>query len=264
MSAMSSRAGWPGISTATVTSRAPATLTLLNQGVAAVIDAETPEQLRTLRFELETFVCEGHYDRGLCRILETFLKNLDKPEQPGVWVSGFYGSGKSHLVKILRYLWVDYRFADDGATARGLANLPTPVKDLLKELSTAGKKFGLHAASGTLGAAARGRVRLGLLAIVFRSAGLPAEYYKARFVMWLKAKNLLDAVKAHLEKVQSSLAEELQDMYVSPLLANALLAADKNFAANPAEAKKLLAAETYISAASRAFASRGETYISWS
>jgi chromosomal replication initiation ATPase DnaA len=82
----------------------PGSLSLLNNGVAKVADIEDIEQRRTLRFELETFVCEGEYERGLIRILETFLKNLDKPEQPAVWVSGFYGSGKSHLIKILRYL----------------------------------------------------------------------------------------------------------------------------------------------------------------
>jgi hypothetical protein len=223
----------------------PATLTLLNEGVAKVTDVEDAKQLRTLRFELATFVCEGEYERGLCRILEVFLKNLggDKPEQPGVWVSGFYGSGKSHLIKMLRYLWVDFQFPEDGATAQGLAHLSNPVQDLLKELNTAGKKFGLHAASGTLGAAARGNVRLALLSIIFRSAGLPAEYYKARFVMWLKAKKLLEPVEASLKKAGTTLTEELQDMYVSPPLANALLAADANFAASTAEAKKLLAAE---------------------
>jgi len=107
------------------------------------------------------------------KILETFLRNLGQPEQPGVWVSGFYGSGKSHLVKMLRYLWVDYQFPDQ-ATARGLVRLPQEVKDLLKELSTRGKQFGgLHAASGKLGAGAGDSIRLAALAIVFASAGLP-------------------------------------------------------------------------------------------
>ena len=52
-----------------------------------------------------------------------------------MWVSGFHGSGKSHLVKMLRALWVDSAF-DDGATARGMAYLPQGVSDQLKELST--------------------------------------------------------------------------------------------------------------------------------
>ena len=80
----------------------PTTIHLLNQGVAKVAELEDAKQLQTLRFELQTFVCEGRYEQGLCRIFEAFLKHLakDKPEQPAVWVSGFYGSGKSHLIRV--------------------------------------------------------------------------------------------------------------------------------------------------------------------
>ena len=36
---------------------------------------------QTLRFELETFVCKGEYQRGLVKIMESFLGNLGQPEQ---------------------------------------------------------------------------------------------------------------------------------------------------------------------------------------
>lgn len=49
----------------------PKTLELLNNGVAVVKDAVTPEELKTLRFELKTFVCEGEYSKGLEKILRT-------------------------------------------------------------------------------------------------------------------------------------------------------------------------------------------------
>ena len=48
--------------------RDPTTLELLNNGVAVVKDAVTPEELKTLRFELKTFVCEGEYAKGLEKI----------------------------------------------------------------------------------------------------------------------------------------------------------------------------------------------------
>ena len=78
-----------------------------NNGVAKVIDPQTPEEWNVLRFELEHFVCEGEYQTGLARILSTYIFNLSEAEQPAVWVSGFYGSGKSHLVRVLEYLWRD-------------------------------------------------------------------------------------------------------------------------------------------------------------
>ncbi len=83
--------------------RDPTTLELLNNGVSKVSEIGTDEsQIRTLRFELETFVCDGEYARGLERILRAYLDGLGREEQKAVWVSGFFGSGKSHLVKVLR------------------------------------------------------------------------------------------------------------------------------------------------------------------
>ena len=80
-------------------------------------DALTDDERRTLRFELEHFVCAGQYRAGLVRILESYLGNQGRPEQPAAWISGFFGSGKSHLAKVLRFLWTDYTFPEDGAAA---------------------------------------------------------------------------------------------------------------------------------------------------
>ncbi|MFH1745475.1 MAG: BREX system P-loop protein BrxC, partial [Planctomycetota bacterium] len=218
----------------------PHDVELLNNGVAKVMDTSTAEELRTLRFELENFVCEGQYARGLERILSAYLNNLDHPEQPAVWVSGFFGSGKSHLVKMLQYFWLDFHFPD-GASARGLPHLPTTITDLLRELATEGKrKGGLHAAAGTLGAGAREGVRLALLSVIFRSADLPEDYPVARFVMWLKRNGYFHQVKDAVEAAGRDWHQELRAMYVSPVIADALLRADPSFAPNPAEAKSLL------------------------
>lgn len=214
---------------------------LLNNGVAIVTDEQTKEELRTLRYELETFVCEGEYAKGLKRILEAYLTNLDRPEQPGVWVSGFFGSGKSHFVKMLRSLWTDFVFPEDGATARGLARLPTDVADTLKELSTAGKRLGsLHAVSGTLGAGAGDNVRLALLSMVFKSVGLPEQYPLARFVMWLRDNDFLGPVSAAIEAEGRNWDTELRNLYVSPYIAQALIKVVSDFAADVKEVHGLL------------------------
>lgn len=45
--------------------RDPLTVELLNNGVSKVAEIEDdPEQIKTLRFELETFVCDGEYAHG--------------------------------------------------------------------------------------------------------------------------------------------------------------------------------------------------------
>lgn len=203
----------------------PATRKLVNEGVASVNDDTTSSALAVLRYELETFVCDGQYEKGMAHVLETYLKNIDQAQQPAVWVSGFYGSGKSHLVKMLRALWVDTEF-DDGAKARGIADLPQNIKDSLKELSVEAKRHGgLHAASGTLGAGASGSVRLALLRIIFKSVGLPEQYPIARFVMWLKREGILETVRGYVEQDGLDWDEELVNFYVAEGLHKALIKA---------------------------------------
>ena len=224
--------------------RDPSKITLLNNGVATMTDALTDDERRTLRFELQHFVCEGEYERGLVRILESYLNNRGQPEQPAAWVSGFFGSGKSHLAKMLRFLWTDYTFPEDGASARGLAHLPTDVQDLLKEITMLGKRgAGLHAAAGTLGAGAGDSVRLALLGIIFKSADLPESYPQARFCLWLKKNGFYENVRAAVENKGRGFRRELNDMYVSPLIAKGLLAADPNFAGSERDARAALRAQ---------------------
>ncbi|MCY3759978.1 MAG: BREX system P-loop protein BrxC [Gemmatimonadetes bacterium] len=223
--------------------RDPDKITLLNQGVAAVTDAVTEEERRTLRFELEHFVCEGQYRSGLVRILESYISHQGQPEQPAAWISGFFGSGKSHLAKMLRFLWTDYPFPEDGANARGLARLPADVGELLTEISTLGRRGqGLHAAAGTLDGAGDS-VRLALLGIVFKSAGLPESYPQARFCLWLKKNSIYDQVQDTVEATGREFRRELNDLYVSPVIAEALLAADPGFANSEREARAALRAQ---------------------
>ena len=176
--------------------RDPFEIALLNNGVATVTDALTGDERRTLRFELTHFVCEGQYRSGLVRILESYVRHQGQPEQPAAWISGFFGSGKSHLAKMLRFLWTDYAFPEDGARARGLARLPDDVLDLFTEVSTLGRRgHGLHAAAGTLGAGAGDSVRLALLGIAFKSAGLPESFPQARFCLWLRKNGIYEQVR---------------------------------------------------------------------
>jgi len=220
--------------------RDPAVSKLLNDGVAAVREAASDKEIETLRYELEHFVCEGQYEDGLIRILESYLGNANSTTQPAAWVSGFYGSGKSHLLKMFRHLWVDTTFAD-GSTARGLARLPQEVQDLLRELDMLGKRCsGLNAASGTLPSGGGESVRLAVLSIVLASRGLPEALPQAQFCMWLHRNGIFDQVKAAVESAGKKLFDELHDLYVSPILAKAVLDADPDFAPDLKQARAAL------------------------
>ena len=60
--------------------------------------------------ELDEFVVTRELDQHLRRFFSSYLESIDRPNDPdiggkiGVWVSGFFGSGKSHFIKVLSHL----------------------------------------------------------------------------------------------------------------------------------------------------------------
>ena len=189
---------------------------LVNEGVSS----NNTEDLDTLRYELESFVCDGEYLGGMRRILQGYRDSFKSPEQKAAWISGFYGSGKSHLAKVLRYLWINFAFPD-GTTARSLAHLPEEITDLLKEISTLGKRHeGLHMAGGTLKAGA-GSVRLRVMSLFFKSVGLPEGYPYAKFLIHLKRDGKFDAFKKAIEDQGKDFNKELGRLYGSGAVAKA-------------------------------------------
>ena len=187
----------------------PLSWSLANEGVSSNNDTDLP----TLRYELETFVCDGEYRTGLVKMLQGYLGRIDQ-EQAGAWVSGFYGSGKSHLVKVLRYLWTDFAL-ENGSTARGIATLPEDVSDLLKELTTRGKQgVGLHAAGGTL-KSGKGDIRTRVLGIVFRSVGLPEDVSVASLILDLRDDGKLLPIEQKIKASGKDPLIEFGKMYTS-------------------------------------------------
>lgn len=134
-----------------VLQRDPGAFPLVNEGQARIVDSHNDKALKELRGELSTFVCEGQYADALQKIIRSYLDGTGKTNQKAAWVSGFFGSGKSHLLKMLCHLWRDTEFPD-GATARALVpSMPEELRALLRELDTAGRRGGgLLAAAGSL------------------------------------------------------------------------------------------------------------------
>lgn len=224
--------------------RDPSTHPLVNQGQARIADKSNDKVLEELRAELSTFVCEGQYADGIQRILSSYLANITHTSQKAAWVSGFFGSGKSHLLKMLCHLWADTKFPD-GATARSLVpSMPDDLRSLLRELDTAGKRAGgLFSAAGALPSGTTDHVRRTILSIVLGAADLPRTYPQAQFVLWLKEKGAYDVVRDAVERAGLNWVSELNDLYVSDGLASALLEWNAKFAASESAAKELLCAQ---------------------
>ena len=221
----------------------PTNRVIPNKCVAKIGRPETEKQWNVLRFELSQFVCEGEYERGLERILSSYLGSLDRDEQPAVWVSGFYGSGKSHFLRVLEHLWTDTELPG-GGRAQGLVELPAEIRAALTELSTVGKRSGgLWSAAGKLGSGASGSVRLAFLEVLLAAADLPKSYGTARFVIWLKQEGLFDQLVTEVESASKSFDAELSNFYVAQELPNALIKLIPNFAADAKRGRELLKAQ---------------------
>jgi hypothetical protein len=219
----------------------PTTYALPNDGVARVgplPEDREDKQWAVARYELEHFVCEGSYHDGLKRILKSYIQNLDQGSQPAVWVSGFFGSGKSHLVRVLEFLWSDLRFAD-GATARGICNLPPDIQEALIELTTEARRTGgIWSAAGTLSSGDSDDPRLAVLQVVLRSAGLPDILDIARVHLWLAHEGILDGMREKLRVIGKEKDMELP--FVSEHFAQALLELKPKFAESATQATEFL------------------------
>ena len=226
-----------------VLDRDPRTARLANNGQARITETTDEQAMAELRAELETFVCDGQFGDALQRIMDRYLANLGKNRQDSAWVSGFFGSGKSHLLKMLTHLWVNTRFPD-GARARALVRrgLPDDIEAQLRELDIQARRTGKApvAAAGTLLGGSIDHVRSTVLSILLRARGWPPQYPQAQFCFWLRGQGLLKTVRGTVEASGKAWLSELNNLYVSPVIAGALIEADPNFAADLKAARQVL------------------------
>lgn len=222
--------------------RDPRVSPLANNGQARITTLDDENARRELEGELSTFVCDGQYGQAMERILQSYLAQQGQARQNAAWVAGFFGSGKSHLQKMLGHLWANTEVSP-GKRARDLVlELPDGVKAQFRELDTLAARSGkpLMAASGAMPSGAKDAVRKTVLAILLKSVGMPEKVPQARFCFWLREKGYLDAVRSAVEAEGSRWLEELDELYVSPVIAGAVLEQDRDFAAGNREARDVI------------------------
>lgn len=220
----------------------PEQVNLKNEGVAKIRALNEKEDLSIVEYELMTFVCEGEYHEGLKKILEYYLHNYTSTEQPAFWVSGFYGSGKSHLVKMASYLWNDFEFPNR-KTARSIKPLPQDIQDLFVEIDRKQKIQGKLSIAGTLRDFPSKDIRYSFLQIFLNSLGLPQQYHHFKFVHWLKKEGIYDGVYAILDAGGKNLKTEIERIFVSTALAKAVLELKPEMADSEAKLLELFRAQ---------------------
>ena len=81
----------------------------VNRPINGVIKADQFDN-ESVRQELDEYVITRELDIHLRNFIGAYLESVDNKGNTdiigkvGIWVSGFFGSGKSHFIKILSYL----------------------------------------------------------------------------------------------------------------------------------------------------------------
>lgn len=76
----------------------------INRNINGVIKVEQGDEA-TVEQELEEYVVTRELSRHFATFFEAYNRAIDIPtDDTGVWISGFFGSGKSHFLKMLSYL----------------------------------------------------------------------------------------------------------------------------------------------------------------
>lgn len=76
----------------------------IDRKISAVVTLDTEEK-DILRQEIEEYVVTDEIQDRLTQFFDVWIKaESTSTDETGVWISGFFGSGKSHFLKILSYL----------------------------------------------------------------------------------------------------------------------------------------------------------------
>jgi len=74
------------------------------------VDQEDEKNVYT---ELDEYVITVETQKNLDKFFSVYIRSLEEPtDKVGVWISGFFGSGKSHFIKMLSYLLENRKVRD--------------------------------------------------------------------------------------------------------------------------------------------------------
>lgn len=104
----------------------------INRSINGVIKADQ-DDAESVWQELDEYVITRELDQHLRSFFESYLAALDNPQaasgRVGVWISGFFGSGKSHFLKILSYLLENKRVSNAGESRHAIDFFERKIAD---------------------------------------------------------------------------------------------------------------------------------------
>lgn len=108
----------------------------INRDINGVIKADqTDDQSKWT--ELDEYVITKEVDDHLREFFSRYIEAIENPKNPsivnkvGVWITGFFGSGKSHFIKILSYLLENKPVVNGKDTKKPVDFFADKIKDEL-------------------------------------------------------------------------------------------------------------------------------------
>ncbi|MGO1626165.1 MAG: BREX system P-loop protein BrxC, partial [Halomonadaceae bacterium] len=102
----------------------------LHRSINGVVKADQNDR-ETVYQELDEYVVTNELEEHFRAFFDSYTTRLDDPSianRVGVWISGFFGSGKSHFLKALSYLLANVEAEDDAGNLRHAADFFTAGK----------------------------------------------------------------------------------------------------------------------------------------
>ena len=123
----------------------------INRDINGVVKVAQDDE-RSLQQELSEYIITKELRRHFRTFFDNYTKAIDQPtDKMGVWISGFFGSGKSHFLKMLSYLLsnkevqevpaIDYfkdKFDDPMMYAQAVKCVSIPTESILFNIDIEG------------------------------------------------------------------------------------------------------------------------------
>lgn len=116
----------------------------ISRAINGVVKADQVDE-RSVWQELDEFVVTKEMYRHIGTFFSSYLEAINNKDDVdiagriGIWVSGFFGSGKSHFIKVLSYLLGNQQVNANGGTKRAVEFFDTKIEDpmLLSDIKKA-------------------------------------------------------------------------------------------------------------------------------
>ena len=112
----------------------------ITRDINTVVKVEQEDE-RIVAQELQEYILTAGLEQNFLQVLEAIIDTEHRTtDEVGVWISGFFGSGKSHFMKILGYILEDRRLGD-GTSAADIFTRRTEDATLEGAVQSVGSKF---------------------------------------------------------------------------------------------------------------------------